>query len=289
MSSCKVVLVVGLLPYDSGKTWFTTALAKSLIRNSMRVSVYKPVSAHNAWYQYATVVRSKELGILVGSDVISYLDLGLINVNDVPLINPIDILAAPRDAKDYLNSLDNYLHDLEDLTKQMVLVRLTRCQDTTYTHYVVMENINLIVDSLKDELVNLSKMLKAKEINLSHLLNLLRSSWMDLNLSMCLSKLRTGRDLIIVESFSDSITPYIGLLDYVDAIVVVYPGGALILEDLNLVRNAIKERVRLYGDFILKTSSIMRQGVRVKKVVKLEPRLNIVGTLPDDFIKEFIY
>lgn len=289
MTKCKVILIVGLLPYDSGKTWFTIALTKSLLKNSIRVSVYKPVAAHSAWYQYATVVRSREVGMLVGSDVTSYLDLGLVNVSDIPLINPIDILTAPHDVKNYLNSLDSYLRNLEDLTKQIVLARLTRCQDMTYTHYVVMENVNLTIDSLRDELITLSKMLGAKEVNLDHLLNTLRSSWIDLNLSTCLSKLCVSRDLVIVESFSDSITPYIGLLDYVDIIVVVYPGGALVLDDLDMVRNVIREHIRLYGDFSLKTSNIMRLGVKVRSLVKLIPRSNIVGTLPDDFIKEFIY
>lgn len=286
----RVILVVGLLPYESGKTWFTVSLARGLLRRSVRAGVYKPVSAHSAWFQYATVARSRELSMLIGSDVSVYMDLKLIDTNEVPIVNPVDILTVPHDVEVYLDvSLGGYLHSLEDVAKQVALTRITNCQDGTYEYYVVRENLDIAISTLRSELVALSEALKAKDVSAEHVLSLLKSSWINRNLDGCLSRLCASKDLVIVESFSDSITPYAGLLDRVDAVIAVCPGSALIFDDTDRVRRAVEECVKDYGDIGLRVASIiMRQRLKARGIVKLAPRPSVSDILPDDVVKEFI-
>ncbi|HDI02231.1 MAG TPA: ATPase, partial [Ignisphaera sp.] len=123
MSRARVVLIIGLLVHDSGKTWFSISLARYALEKGYRVAIYKPVAGHSAWFQYHTLARSRELGVLVGQDVSLYLEHLGISVNDIAIVNPIDILIAPISVEEYAKTGDfeSYIADLENQMKQAVL------------------------------------------------------------------------------------------------------------------------------------------------------------------------
>ncbi|MCD6324596.1 MAG: ATPase, partial [Desulfurococcales archaeon] len=118
----RVVVVSGLLPYDSGKTYVTTSLAKALRTAGFKVSVFKPVAAHSAWFQHEAFEESVALGVLVGEDVLNYLREGLID--DVDKQNPIDILTAPPSMQAF-PTLATYLAAIESGVRQAVIARVS--------------------------------------------------------------------------------------------------------------------------------------------------------------------
>jgi len=58
-------LIVGLLPYDSGKTTFARSLVKELVESGVDVGILKPISGISGWYQYDYIVKSIEMDFLL--------------------------------------------------------------------------------------------------------------------------------------------------------------------------------------------------------------------------------
>ncbi len=249
-----IVLVNGLIPHDAGKTWFTLSLAKSLMDRGLNISVYKPVAGHSAWYQFQTVLNSLKYGILVGEDVVKYIEVLGLNL-DFELINPLDILLAPPDPRIYKNMVE-YLGALEDQFKQVVLFRISNYKGKVNDHYIVVDNVDNVVFGLKKWINELAEKLKAKSISLSELIKLMYSKKtlevLDYNLDLMLNK----HDVVIVESFNDAAIPYYNLLEKVDVVFTVAPGYVYVINAMSF-KSTVKEYYLKYGDLGLKMSNIM--------------------------------
>lgn|GEM_PF-206733 len=274
----KVLLVSGLLTHDSGKTWFSVGLAKYLVRSGFRVSMYKPVAAHNAWTQYFTIVKSRELKLLVGSDVLTYLNSELVDVNDLPIVNPVDLLLAPPDIINYLRRGREYVYEyLNDLTNQfiqVVIARVTSCITKTYEHLRIDSNLSNVVSSLREDLIELSRCLRARSVDIKELINLLSSQAIESNLSNCLKILSDSKDVVVVESFNDAITPYTSLLDAVDLIALVSYGRVLLINDVGSVKELISKGFVDRGYEILRSSNILKE-LKPSFTFEIKPSLNI--------------
>jgi len=274
----KVLLVSGLLTHDSGKTWFSVGLAKYLVGSGFKVSMYKPVAAHNAWTQYFTVVKSEELKLLVGSDVLTYLSSGLVSVDELLLVNPVDLLLAPPDVINYLRRggeyVHNYLTDLTNQFTQVVIARITSCTTNTYEHFRIDSNLGNVVSPLRDDLIELSRCLKSKSIDIKELINLLTSQAIESNLNTCLKRLSDSKDVVVVESFNDAITPYISLLNYVDVIALVSYGRVLLINDIGMVKELISRGFVGRGHEILRASNILKE-LKPSSIFEIKPSLHI--------------
>ncbi|MEM1982795.1 MAG: hypothetical protein QXZ10_01805 [Sulfolobales archaeon] len=274
----KVVLINGLFVHDSGKTWFSVSLAKNFINRGYNINIYKPVAGHSAWTQYFTVTRSKELKLLVGADVLTYLDLGLISNKELPNTNPVDLLTSPVDIAKYLNAnmFNKYLTDAFDQFKQIVLARITSCEDGIVKHFIVRNNLNHTVSSLVNDLMELSNIMKAEDVNIDELIKILKSPWIESNLDLCLKKKCYGKDVVIVESFNDAFTPYYSLLDYVDIVISIGQGRAMLFDDLSDIKELIKERITTLGDEGLKSLNLVNK-LTPSSIIEIPPKSNIAS------------
>ncbi|MEM2678726.1 MAG: hypothetical protein QXU62_08780 [Thermofilaceae archaeon] len=239
-----IVLVAGLLPYDSGKTWFTTGAALAARERGLRVSVFKPVAAHNLWYSPRTVKKSLELGMLVGNDVLLYYEKGL--VGDLGVSNPVAIATVPPDPSKY-SSIDSYMDDFGDVGRIAVISRVYDCGRGQHTHYVHAENLSKAGRWASRVIGRMLAAFKAEQRSFADLAGYLYSSSAVDNLDLCLKKLERGSEVVFVESFSDAFTPYGALLRSVGLIVLVAPGAVYVYTDVEGLRAAAEEAVRRIG------------------------------------------
>ncbi|MEL9940019.1 MAG: hypothetical protein QW632_00870 [Ignisphaera sp.] len=272
MNNASIALVSGLLTYDSGKTWFVIGLAKSIIEKGYSVAVFKPVAGHNLWSQYKAFQYSVKAGMLLGEDVGKY--ISYLKLSDQPqIMNPIDILLAPPDPVRYISNRDliSYLEDLENQFKQMVLARYSDCEHSTSKHYVFSSNIAKLSPHIKRIVEKLSFAVEAEDASAEDFIARLKSASAEENIDKCLSKLMQGKDLVIVESFNDAITPYIRLLDKVANIFVVMPAAVAIYSDIVKVKNVVIENVKRFGELGLKAYNLL-QYLPPDNVMSLMPR-----------------
>lgn len=91
-----LLLVVGLLTYNSGKTVFARALAREMAHRKMEPGVFKPQSAHNYWDHLSHSRRCMELGRLVSRDALE-LQAAAQDRTPIEVINPHHQLFCPLD------------------------------------------------------------------------------------------------------------------------------------------------------------------------------------------------
>lgn len=261
--------------YDSGKTWFTISLAKKLISKGFKVSIFKPVAGHSAWYQYSTVAESFKRGILLGEDVVKYSKiLGVDNNDYFTLINPVDILFAPLDIIEYIGKdMKKMFLDLENHYLQMVLARVSLCSTNITKHYVFKENTNRIVQSIRNVITSLAVKLNAEETSIENFIKFLQSKEIDEELNVCLHTLLDNNDIVLIESFNNSLLPYVGLArEGIDIIFVIYPGVAIVYRNkVNDIIELIKKNAYIYGDKILTSEEIISR-IKYDKHYLLKPR-----------------
>ena len=232
-----VVLVAGLVPYDSSKTWFTLGSALAAKEEGLEVGVFKPVAAHNLWYSPRALRRSLELKLLIGNDVLLYREKGL--VEDIGVSNPVAIATAPPDPSSYARAED-YMWDFEDVGRIAVLSRVFEFEERAHAHYVHAENLARMGERIRRLVERMSSALGAEPGSYASLSEYLTSSAAVRNLSRCLQKLEEGKDIVFVESFNDAVAPYGALLERIDKLVVVAPGKAYVYCDARNVRKAAR-------------------------------------------------
>ncbi len=223
------ILVSGLLPYNSGKTYFTIALARGFKSIGLSVSAYKPVAAHSIWYQFKSFMESLRLGVLVGEDVINYMKLGLIRDPDTQ--NPIDILTAVPDISKYI-SIDEYLKVMEDAVSQAVLVRISY---GIRRYFIIHDTLNYLNEHLRNQVLDAAKAFgHASRVNKLWLLNYLMSKEVDNILVSSFNKITSISDVVLIESFSNALIPTSALAPFINALSIVTPGKALIFSGSKL-------------------------------------------------------
>jgi len=266
-----VILVAGLLTYDSGKTWFSIGLAKSLGERGYSIGVFKPVAGHNLWSQFHSFMYSFERGVLIGEDVAKY--SRILGFAEVHIINPIDVLLSPPDPVSYIarSGVDEYFADLEDQFRQMVLARYTNCYTGSFKHYIFRENVKKMAPQIQMLLEGFAAKVKAEEVELQQFINLLKSQDVEKNLEECQRKVCSHSDVVIVESFNDAITPYPRLLSTVSAVIVTMPTAIAIYTNVEKLREVVIENVKRLGEVGLKAGvTIMK--LPPERVLYLKPR-----------------
>ena len=233
----KYILVSGLIPYDSGKTWFTLGSALYAKSSGLKVAVYKPVAGHSAWYSPETMVVSKKLRLLVGHDVSLYYKHGLIE--DVASSNPVALMTLPPDPLKY-TELERYFSELEDTYSMTVLSRITSCRNNATRHYFYPDNIGKLADRLARAVNRLIDVLGAERSTIDHLISTLTAPSISEELDVCLDRVSIGKDLVFIESFNDAVAPYMGGLFKASVLVIVAPSKILVYCDLHEVREFVK-------------------------------------------------
>lgn len=91
-----LILVNGLMTYNSGKTLFARALAQEMVHRGFQLGVFKPQSAHNYWDHLSHSKRCGEMGKLVSRDALELREASG-DHSPIEVINPHHQLFCPLD------------------------------------------------------------------------------------------------------------------------------------------------------------------------------------------------
>lgn len=236
-----ILLVSGLLPYDSGKTRFSISFIKRMKERGIEFAPYKPVSAHSIYTQAWSFEESVRRGYLVGGDALLYeKELGL-SEESLLRMNPIDLLLSPLKPpnKPGPDKLKEYLKDMENQLKMTALIRITGCESGDARYFLLEENIENSPKSMKEKIIEFADRVGARKVGLDEAFGELASSSVNKNLDRCLESIKDEKKNVLIESFSNSIYPYFSVLNKANALVIVAPGKAYLYNDTEPVREAI--------------------------------------------------
>ena len=265
------LLVCGLLEFDSGKTWATVGLARYLIERGYNVEVYKPVAGHNLWYSSKGVRYTRKLGVLVGDDVATYIEV--LGVSEPHRVNPIDLaLAIPRLRGLDSRSMSEYRLAFQSQDKILTLARFTDPITGNTTHFLVVDNLDRIAPSTRKLVEELTLKLKTQKTELKPLLAFLSSKHVAEVLEFGATLLEKQADVLIIESFNNVLEPYGGLLAKTDLIIVVTPGYAIILHDVETVKEIAMRLSQLLGVEGLRTNLVLEKPevASTAKLIEIE-------------------
>lgn len=283
----KTILVSGLLPFDSGKTWFTLSLFKTLTATGAKAVPYKPVAAHNIWYSAITVKHSVRLKLLVGNDAYAYFR----ETGESPaLLNPVALAVAPLDPSNYGFNMEKYLEDSALFLPQLVMARISHYPYTQIEHYIIQENVEKTVTEARRVLELLKKKLQATARSLKEISEMLVSRRIDQIVASALNSLLEKYDVILLESFNDALLPSIGLIENVDQIIIVAPGKAF-LYDTSTTKNILQHIAKnLDNPAYLVTSRLLPKFKPEKTIdtpILLKPREHsMLQPIVDFILKE---
>ncbi len=267
------ILVVGLLPYESGKTTLARYLIEDAVDRGFDVGVSKPVSSTNGWYNYDCIVRSAKYGKLVGNDIY-ILHKASKSSEPIEFENPFVLLLMPPDPEriEWRSSAYTAL----SITEQIVLIRITTLKETK--HIYIPSNAERITNTLREELDVLINRLDPKPINLTHenLNNLIFRSYIISD--ECLEYIVRNHEITVIESYSDAAAPNRKSLDS-DFVIVVAPSKIAIYNG-EMYKKALDVVANVKEPWLTKTEDVLPL-LHPIKTVELKPfkRVDILDTL----------
>ncbi len=222
------IMIVGLVPHESGKTTIAKALVGELVARGYRVGVSKPVAGHNIWYQRISVRNTHEHGILVGEDAV---ELKRASSSEDPLeaINPLDIASAPQDPEPYLRSLRSYHEALSSTILSAIMIRVSSCtRGGIYTsHYLVERRFEKIPGSVRSVILSIASKIRPKPVSIEpeDLENMILAGYA--SAEICYRYVSEKHENLVLESFNDAASPITDPGD-LDLVLAVSPGKLFI-------------------------------------------------------------
>ncbi len=213
-----------MLPFDSGKTTVARQIVRTLHDKGHAVEYFKPVSGHNYWYRFEHTEECLRRRMLLSYDVVRIEPL----LNDTvhPFVrNPAHSLYVPA-------RLDTYARPrfstfgLAGWESHIVMERLSHSSSNGD-----IDSEMLIADSLidsgtviisREEAECLSTSTRRVHVSTIEALQRFESEHLDRYVSSCFELLERTAEVLVIESFSDSVWPWRGL-DRIDRVFAVGP------------------------------------------------------------------
>ena len=266
-----IILVVGMLSHDSGKTGVAVSLIAEARSRGMNVGASKPVSGFNGWTQYEYVALSAERGILVGEDM--YLLLKASGTQEpLEAVGPLVSLLMPPDPERSGWRISAYRSMVTNPREQVVVARITSCGKggVKSTHHIyVPENIEKLPQRLEEAAWKLVGSLnpEPKPLSPAVMEELLGMDGV-IHADTCLDHLASKHDLLVVESYNDAALPTPGCLK-ASAVVAVAPGKAAIYSG-DKYRKAVQAAAGIRKPWQLTTEDVLTL-IKPSRVVPLKP------------------
>ncbi len=210
--------------FDSGKTTVSKNLAQLLGDMGFRVEYFKPLSGHNYWFHYEHTQRCLERGELVSYDAWR---LAKVTDTQLPLtvINPIHNLFVPATIDTpnpiFTNSLAQLGWDSVLVMKRITQViddvvenRLLVAEDLIRAHSVVLSTDEMQRLTSGNQIIPIKSLEEAQAF---------QDAVYEGVLNEALAYVEESADVVIIESFNNSLWPWEGL-HAVDAFLHVGPG-----------------------------------------------------------------
>ena len=229
------IFVFGFLPESSGKTVISSALAKGMVNRGVKTCVFKPRSGHNAWYQYDVFLRCKSEGRLFCEDIIKLREACKCSL-PFEVLNPVDALLSPLDAKTFLKrKMINQFYLFEsDIFLHLIAERYTICEE--YARNILLINIKALKSPFVMKDMEYARKLKenADEVLFlkdSNEWNSIFQKYGPKAIRSCYRKISEKADCVVVEGFNDAVCPDKSL--HYDIVIGVAPGVAVFCDAEN--------------------------------------------------------
>ena len=208
------IFVFGYQNEASGKTTISVAIARSLTNAGLKVGVFKPVSAHNFWYQYDETLRCLVNKTIFSEDICKLAKAAEIDLKK-EILNPVDRLISPPNIEVY---------EPPSPISRIIMERITTPENDMF---LVNANArkNLI---FQNEIIN--NILNGKETKICKKFeewNEIEKNRVPEAIAGCYSYLRQNKEINVIESFNDQIPI---LLPDLTRILMVAPGGLYIYD-----------------------------------------------------------
>jgi len=214
------VLIVGLLPFDSGKTSLALSLIAEALSRGIDVGVIKPVTAFSGWYHYSSLVRSIEFGKLIGEDIYR-LHVRARSRDPIELESPVVLMHMPPDPErvDWQSSFYTALN----LNEQIIALRITNPSDTN--HYYIPANLGRITNAMRNLALKLIESLNPAPKEIEEIDSIL------MNLGEladeCVEFVSSKHEFTIIESYNNASAPTRSSLN-ADVVLLVAPSKVAI-------------------------------------------------------------
>ncbi len=256
------VLVVGLLPFDSGKTSMACSLVSEARERGYDVGVSKPISSMSGWYQYDCVERSVQYGKLIGSDIYK-LHTAAGSSDPIECEGPVVSLLVPPDPERVEWESNEYLG--MNLLSQLVVIRVTDMKGTK--HYYVLPNVERLTGTMKEEVREVvSSMENPVEVDMDFIQELLFSSYALAD--ECLNHIAGKHDFMVVESYNNAAAPTAKSLN-AQSVIAIAPGKAVLYSG-ELYRKALTAVSSIKEPWKTTTEEILKL-MRPFKTIELKP------------------
>ena len=213
-----IVLVVGLLQFDSGKTSLALSLITEALDKGVDVGVCKPITAFSGWYQYSSVLRSIEIGKLVGEDIYK-LHFRAKSEDPIEIESPVVFMHMPPDPERV--DWQSAYYTAMSLNEQIIAIRVGK------DHYYIPSNMNRLTNVLKTTSSNLIRSLDPSPKILEDVEEILLNSG-DLANDYVKEIIRR-HELTIIESYNDASAPTWSSLE-ADVVLLVAPSKVAVYD-----------------------------------------------------------
>ncbi len=207
------LLIVGLLPFDSGKTSLAVSLIAEAVERGLDVGVCKPVTAFSGWYHYRSLRRSLEFGKLVGEDVSKLHDVAG-SSDPIEIESPVVLMHMPPDPERVEWKSSFYTN----LGEQMVAMRITTPDRTV--HYYFPSNLGRLTETMRRQALALIESLRPAPEEMECVDDVL------MNLGKfadeCVKLIHSKHEFTVVESYNNASAPTWSSLNS-DVVLLVAP------------------------------------------------------------------
>lgn len=266
-----MVLVTGLLKYDSGKTSVAESIIMDALSRGIDIGVSKPISAANGWYQYDCIEKSIEYGKLIGEDI--YRLHNAANSSDpIEIEGSVVSLLIPPDPERVGWQSSAYM--AFSLLEQIAVVRVTDVNESK--HFYLPLNIARASDILQREAKKLIRSLKPKPVRVEEtfLNDLLVRSYTIAD--SCVEYIAERHDFVVLESYNNAASPTHKSLN-AKAVVVATP-GKLAVYDGDSYRKAIMAASEILEPWRTTTEEILPL-IKPVRTLELRPGKRAEGLL----------
>jgi len=263
------VLIVGLNPFDSGKTGAAIQIIQSLSENH-KVEFFKPVSGHNYWYRFEHTRYCLDNRKLVSYDATRVRQVLRSTVHDF-LANPVHVLYAPAHLQRPGENLTSTL-GLAGWDSVLVMQRMSHplgngVQSTMLIAKDLIQKGRLLVTP--EEAARLSEGTTLQAVTRLEEVQKVENDCFETFVGESFKELEKASDIVVIESFNDSVWPWEGL-DKVDIVLAVGPGHVFSYEPERFRRASV----------LVKLDSVPIREVTFGRIADLLKPIRKVALLP---------
>ncbi len=256
------ILIVGLLPFDSGKTSLALSLITEALSRGIDLGVTKPITAFSGWYHCSSIMRSMEFGKLIGEDIYK-LHVKAESGDPIELESPVVLMHMPPDPErvDWQSTFYTALN----LNEQIVALRITNPNNTN--HYYISANLGRLTEAMRNLALKLIESLKPAPKEIKDIDDIL------LNIGElaeeCVEFISSRHEFTIIESYNNASAPTRGSLK-ADVVLLVAPSKVAIYSG---------ERYRKAVEILLKppwliSSEEVASLLKPIKTVEIKPAID---------------